>query len=92
MLLPLIVSLCLAKGPAKPGVDRWPIKTSLHTQGKPIEVKLADLLALGDIPGVTHTDGRRHGRYHDRIIPTELKTLSSGSPTATSSRPRAGCT
>lgn len=79
MLLPLILSLLLTKHPAKPGVDRWPIKTSVHSQGKPIPVKLSELLALGDIPGVTHTDGRKNGRYHDRIIPSELKTASGQS-------------
>jgi hypothetical protein len=46
---------------AKPGVERWPIKTSLPAGAevtKPIEVPLLRLLILAEPPGVTHNDRR----------------------------------
>src|SRR5258707_13894612 len=56
-----------ANKPLKPGVERWPIKTSLPkgVSAKATTVKLADLLALPDATGV----GKNDKRYQSARIP-----------------------
>jgi len=62
----------------KPGTlrARWPIKTSEPANGPshPKDVKLADLLALGDIPGVAAQDPN----FQSKRIPTPVNGLHEG--------------
>ncbi|MDR5729971.1 MAG: hypothetical protein RB191_21370 [Terriglobia bacterium] len=60
VLIALLLSLsggACAKD-AKPGVERWPVKTSVMTHSRREEVSLTDLLALQDVPGVSKNDAR----------------------------------
>jgi hypothetical protein len=51
----------------KPGVERWPIKTSAHRmQETPKDVDFGKLIALPDPQGVKKNDSR----YQDAFIPT----------------------
>lgn len=69
LLLSLFVSTSpLVAGPVKPGVERWPIKTSLApdaTPSHPKQIALVDLISLEDPPDVTHNDSR----YQSQLIP-----------------------
>ncbi len=59
----------------KPGIERWPIKTSLAEGADPAHAKsiaFADLIALGDVPGVKKDDPR----YQDARIPAFSNSLN----------------
>jgi hypothetical protein len=63
----LLAGAALAQKPTKPGVERWPVKTSVpeSDDGTAETVDLADLLALQDADGVAKNDKR----YQDARIP-----------------------
>src|SRR5258707_186237 len=68
VLIAVFVALTgAANKPLKPGVERWPIKTSLPkgVSAKATTVALADLLALPDAAGV----GKNDKRYQSARIP-----------------------
>ena len=57
----------------KPGVERWPIKTSAHRMREtPKDVDFAKLIALPDPQGVKKNDSR----YQDAFIPTFQNSLN----------------
>ncbi len=57
----------------KPGVERWPIKTSAHRMHEsPKDVTFDQLIALPDPAGVTKNDAR----YQDAFIPTFPNSLN----------------
>jgi hypothetical protein len=57
----------------KPGVERWPIKTSAHRmQETPKDVDFGKLIALPDPHGVKKNDSR----YQDAFIPTFQNSLN----------------
>jgi len=88
-LLHVLVALWLAKGAEHEGVDRWPVKTSVvRLDAQVTRVKLSDLLALPEVPGVKSHDGLPNGRYHEQRIQRPLKmspeqTLHEGDLVAT---------
>jgi hypothetical protein len=50
-----------AQAPMKPGVERWPVKTSLVAgadTSHPKSIKFADLIQLAEAPGVKKNDAR----------------------------------
>ena len=65
----LLAGGTLAQHADKPGVERWPIKTSTPEgkPGKPKVVALADLLALANVDGVTKDDKK----YQSARIPAQ---------------------
>ncbi len=68
MVVVLCVSLGFAQKPKgmKPGVERWPIKTSAHEMNEaPKDIPLDSLIALADPPEVRKNDPR----YQDAFIP-----------------------
>ena len=68
------VPLATAQTCKGPGQERWPVKTSLPapaTASQPKPVRLADLLALAQAPGVQHDDPR----YQDARIPSFSNSL-----------------
>ncbi len=75
----VLLSICFVLLPAqkpkgmKPGVERWPIKTSAHHMNEtPKDVDFAKLIALPDPAGVKKNDAR----YQDAFIPTFQNTLN----------------
>lgn len=72
-ILLLLAAATAAQQPAtqvqtKPGVERWPVKTSVPAKnGKPQTVALADLLALPNVDGVNKNDKR----YQSERIPAQ---------------------
>ena len=57
----------------KPGVERWPIKTTAHHLNEtPQDVTFAQFIALADPPGVTRNDPR----YQDSFIPAFQNSLN----------------
>lgn len=57
-----------AKVQTKPGVERWPVKTSVPAKSGPAQaVALADLLALTNVDGVKKNDQR----YQSERIPAQ---------------------
>jgi hypothetical protein len=78
----LTLAFLLVAGPAtpralKPGVERWPIKTSVPAGadlGHPKKVALSKLIALGDAAGVKKNDSR----YQDARIPDPVDGLKEG--------------
>ena len=75
----VLLSICFVLLPAqkpkgmKPGVERWPIKTSAHHMNEtPKDVDFAKLIALPDPAGVKKNDAR----YQDAFIPTFQNILN----------------
>lgn len=70
LLVILTIGLLAAREP-RPGVERWPIKTSVPDGSKldhPSAMSLKDLLTLGEVTGVRKNDPR----YQSDRIPTPL--------------------
>ena len=68
LFLSVSVSAVTAAAPLKPGVERWPIKTSVAPGADlahPKQIAFPDLVSLEDPPGVTHNDSR----YQSNLIP-----------------------
>jgi hypothetical protein len=65
----MLAAIAAAQTATKPGVERWPVKTSVPAgkQPKAVVVKLADLMALPDVLGVTKDDAR----YQSVRIPAQ---------------------
>ncbi len=66
--------LLLAQKPKgmKPGVERWPVKTSAHEMHEtPRDVPFDSLILLADPPGVKKNDPR----YQDAFVPTFQNSL-----------------
>jgi len=70
----VLIAICAAfvvaaNKPVKPGVERWPVKTSVPkgSTGKAATVALSDLLALADAEGVAKNDKR----YQSERIPAK---------------------
>jgi len=52
VLVVMTYATTLAAKETKPGIERWPVKTSTAAEADPQEVALGTLLALPDEPGV----------------------------------------
>src|SRR5579864_6025875 len=74
VLLALGLSVATGQKPAHPGVERWPVKTSLPSNpGSAKTVALADLLSFADpTPKVTKNDPR----FQSARIPPFSNTLN----------------
>lgn len=68
----MLVAAAAAQHATKPGTERWPVKTSVPAgkPGKAQVVPIGDLLALGDVPGVTKNDKV----YQSKRIPPQAGT------------------
>ena len=75
-LLALGLSVATGQKPAHPGVERWPVKTSLPSNpGKAKTVALADLLSFGD-PDVSPKVTKNDARFQKQRIPPFSNNLN----------------
>jgi hypothetical protein len=63
-----LVTVFAADQPIKPGTERWPVKTSLAAGASTAQtIPLSELLAMGDVDGVTKDDKR----YQSERMPAQ---------------------